>query len=150
MVPRPEADAGAPDDSETDTGLGRVLVVDDDPAGRLFTASVLVDAGYRVETSGSMADAAERLDDAANTGFGVVVLDPRVSDFLLDDGVEDLRAVSDAPIVIYTAAEIAAEPDLGRGTAAVVPRGRGSGRDLLVAVAAAVAVVAADGTVALD
>ncbi len=80
-----------------------MLVADDDPVTRQFTARVLAQSGYEVVTVTGGREALERL---AQERFGLILLDMHMPDM---DGLTVVRAVralngpnSDVPIVAIT------------------------------------------------
>lgn len=95
-----ELQGGAPQGPVITSGLGRVLVVDDDALLRHATCWVLESAGYQVRSAGGVADALKVVDTEA---LDAVITDLRMPG---GDGVSLLRELrrrqSDLPVLMMT------------------------------------------------
>ncbi len=82
------------------SGHGRVLIADDDPVTRQFTARVLAQSGYEIVT---VTDGREALERLAQERFGLMLLDVHLPDMDSLTVVRAIRALngpnSDVPIV---------------------------------------------------
>jgi two-component system, OmpR family, response regulator RegX3 len=94
----------------TATQMGRVLVVDDEPAICDALVFALRAEGYQVE---SRADGTSALDAVGRQQFDLVVLDVMLGDLSGVEVCRQIRAASDVPVLMLTARDAEADVVLG-------------------------------------
>ncbi|MBO1326096.1 response regulator transcription factor [Acetobacter sp. TBRC 12305] len=89
-----------------DTGMARVLIVEDDEITRNLYEAVLVGAGFATEAVGSLADLQARINQER---FDVILLDLRLPDGNALKLVSKLRSTTSAGIIVVTSSSEAAD-----------------------------------------
>ena len=119
------------------TPLGRVLVVDDDPAALQLMAAMLDQLGYksRCETDARVALAG--LGRAPPTAIVLDLVMPGMSGFEFLDQVRKVPGGRDVPVIVWTGKELSAEEhgQLCASATAVVAKGNGGSAGLIAELA---------------
>jgi two-component system KDP operon response regulator KdpE len=87
-------------DRETDGGLGRLLLVDDEPQIVRALTPAMAAAGFTVSTA---SDGEQALSSMASEPCDVVILDLGLPDMDGKDVIQRIREWSDAPIIVLSA-----------------------------------------------